>query len=92
MGDTIFLPEWKDNPPSNHPDILMIPTGGQMTMDPEEASEFVKIVQPKVVIPCHYQWHILFYKRKSDVSSLRKTCKEKKIIFKEMMPGEKWVY
>ncbi|UCG00330.1 MAG: MBL fold metallo-hydrolase [Candidatus Heimdallarchaeota archaeon] len=92
LGDTIFLPEWKDNPPPKHPDILMIPTGGQMTMDPIEASEFVKVVKPKVVIPCHYRWHILFYKRRSDISLLRKTCEENDIIFKEMIPREKWEY
>jgi len=91
LGDTVFLPEWKHNPPFKHPDVLMVPIGGQMTMDPQEASDFVKIVKPKIVIPCHHQWHILFYRRKTDVSSLKKTCEENDIIFKEMVPGEKWV-
>ena len=90
LGDTIFLPEWENNPPMKHPDILMIPAGGQMTMDPLDAAKFVKVVEPKIVVPCHYRWHILFYKRKVDVSPLRKTCEDKKIVFKEMVPGEKW--
>ena len=90
LGDTIFLPEWENNPPMKHPDILMIPAGGQMTMDPLDAAKFVRVVEPKIVVPCHYRWHILFYKRKVDVSPLRKACEDKKIVFKEMVPGEKW--
>ena len=92
LGDTIFLPEWTDNPPFKHPDIMMVPTGGQMTMDVQEASDLVEVVQPKVVIPCHYQWYILFYKRKTDVSPLKQICEENNILFKEMIPGEKWIY
>jgi L-ascorbate metabolism protein UlaG (beta-lactamase superfamily) len=92
LGDTILLPEWKDNPPFTQPDILMVPAGGQMTMDPEKASEFVLAVQPKVVIPCHYQWHILFYRRKTDISPLKQACEENNILFKEIVRGEKWSY
>ncbi len=90
LGDTIFLPEWENNPPMKHPDILMVPAGGQMTMDPQDAAKFVKAVKPKIVVPCHYRWHILFYKRKIDVSPLRKICEDHNIVFKEMVPGEKW--
>jgi len=92
LGDTIFLPEWNYNPPFMHPDILMIPAGGQMTMGSQEAADFIELVQPKMVIPCHHKWDILFYKRKTDVSNLRELCEEKNIIFKEMFPGERWVF
>ena len=35
-------------------DIALIPIGGHFTMDYEEASELVKEINPKVVIPTHY--------------------------------------
>lgn len=91
LGDTIFLPEWTDNPPFKHPDIMMVPAGGQMTMDVQKASDLVKVVQPKVVIPCHYQWDILFYRRKTDISPLKQTCEGNGILFKEMARGEKLI-
>jgi L-ascorbate metabolism protein UlaG (beta-lactamase superfamily) len=41
----------------NKPYVLMIPIGGRAihnTMDAPEAVRAVKIMQPNVVIPCHY--------------------------------------
>ncbi len=35
-------------------DILFIPIGGYYTMNVKEASELIKIIKPKVVIPTHY--------------------------------------
>ena len=35
-------------------DIALIPIGGKFTMNVEEASELVKTINPKVVIPIHY--------------------------------------
>lgn len=55
LGDTLLLEdEWKT---VNKPDILMVPIGGKAihnTMDEVEALRAVRIMQPKVVIPCHY--------------------------------------
>lgn len=55
LGDTlIHRDEWKT---INSPDILMIPIGGgilQNTMDENEALEAVSMIQPRLVIPCHY--------------------------------------
>ncbi len=62
----------------------MIPVGGQMTMGPQDGVDFVEFVQPKMVIPCHYNWDILFYKRKTDVSNLRNLGEKMDILFKEM--------
>jgi len=53
LGDTLLQREWE----SISPDILMIPIGGRKvhnTMDEEEALEAVKMMSPKMVIPCHY--------------------------------------
>ena len=35
-------------------DIALVPIGGHFTMDTIEASELLKIIEPKVVIPVHY--------------------------------------
>ena len=35
-------------------DIAFIPIGGKFTMDVNEASELINIINPKVVIPIHY--------------------------------------
>jgi L-ascorbate metabolism protein UlaG (beta-lactamase superfamily) len=55
LGDTlIHRNEWKV---IRSPDVLMIPIGGgtvHNTMDENEALEVVKMIAPKLVIPCHY--------------------------------------
>jgi L-ascorbate metabolism protein UlaG (beta-lactamase superfamily) len=38
----------------NHVDILMIPTGGTYTINPEQAAEVVTQLEPYIVIPMHY--------------------------------------
>ena len=36
-------------------DILLIPIGGVFTIDPSEATEVVKLLKPRIVIPMHYK-------------------------------------
>lgn len=36
-------------------DILMIPTGGTFTVNPEQAAEVVTQLEPQLIIPMHYQ-------------------------------------
>lgn len=62
LGDTVLRKEWEDL----RPDVLMIPIGGREisnTMDEKEALEAVRLIKPKVVIPCHYNCNFL-WKRK----------------------------
>ena len=62
LGDTIFQEEWS----GLKPDVLMIPIGGRVvrnTMDEKEALEAVRLIEPKKVIPCHYNCDFL-WKRK----------------------------
>ena len=63
LGDTLFLPDaWKELP---SPDVLMLPIGGRTignTMDEDEALEAVRIIQPGLVIPMHYNCPMLFSK------------------------------
>lgn len=49
-GDTDNTPEAEEV----KCDIAFVPIGGHFTMDPVEASELIKVINPKVVIPTHY--------------------------------------
>jgi len=64
LGDTLIQKkEWRK---IRNPDVLMIPIGGKEThntMDEKEALEAVKIMKPKLVIPCHYNCPALFSKK-----------------------------
>jgi L-ascorbate metabolism protein UlaG (beta-lactamase superfamily) len=64
LGDTLLL---EDAWTGLRPDVLMIPVGGLMTLDVEQALEAVRLIQPKVAIPVHHNWHILFYHRPADI-------------------------
>jgi L-ascorbate metabolism protein UlaG (beta-lactamase superfamily) len=64
MGDTLLeAEEWRL---IDKPDVLMVPIGGRVvhnTMDEKEALEAVKIMKPKVVIPCHYNLPAFFTRK-----------------------------
>lgn len=61
LGDTLLQrEEWNQ---IKKPDVLMIPIGGKAihnTMDEYEALEAVDIMQPLLVIPCHYNCPAFF--------------------------------
>ena len=63
LGDTLLHEkEWQK---INEPDVLMVPIGGKAihnTMDVKEAMQAVKIMHPKLVIPCHYNCPAFFTK------------------------------
>jgi len=63
LGDTLLLErDWRD---ISNPDVLMIPIGGKKihnTMDVQEAVQAVSMMQPKLVIPCHYNVPAFFTK------------------------------
>ena len=61
LGDTMLQKEWQ----GLKPDVLMIPIGGRVinnTMDETEALEAVRLIEPKIVIPCHYNCGFLWRK------------------------------
>ncbi len=68
LGDSLLEAEqWQK---IRNPDVLMIPIGGGQadnTMDEYEALEAVEIIQPKMVIPMHYDMPILFNKHYASV-------------------------
>lgn len=89
LGDTLLhQQEWRK---LNEPDVLMIPIGGKLihnTMDVEEAIQAVTVIQPKVVIPCHYNVPAFFSKTynpaddglfKAEVEKIGSHCKTLKM-------------
>ena len=61
LGDTLIQKEWE----GLKPDVLMIPIGGRIlknTMNEDEALEAVRLISPKLVIPCHYNGGFLWQK------------------------------
>lgn len=62
LGDSILRPEWQ----GLQPDVLMLPIGGlgndTWTMNSIEALEAVRTIDPKLVIPCHYNVPFLWIK------------------------------
>jgi L-ascorbate metabolism protein UlaG (beta-lactamase superfamily) len=63
LGDTLLhTNEWAS---IKNPGVLMIPIGGKAahnTMDEEEALQAVRMMEPKLVIPCHYNCPAFFSK------------------------------
>jgi L-ascorbate metabolism protein UlaG (beta-lactamase superfamily) len=49
-GDTDFIPEMN----GLKPDIALLPIGGKFTMDIDQAVEATLSIEPKIVIPMHY--------------------------------------
>jgi L-ascorbate metabolism protein UlaG (beta-lactamase superfamily) len=60
LGDSLLQEEWS----GLNPDVLMLPIGGlgnnTWTMDVNDALEAARIVNPKMVIPCHYNASFLW--------------------------------
>jgi L-ascorbate metabolism protein UlaG (beta-lactamase superfamily) len=83
LGDSLIRGEWK----GLAPDILMIPIGGDKvpnTMNVQDALRAVKIINPKLVIPCHYNVPYEFIKNcnpaddiffRDEVIKMGKDCK-----------------
>ncbi len=55
-------------------DILMIPVGGTFTIDPDEAPKVINQIEPRIVIPMHYQLPKL--KLGAKIASVEKFLKE----------------
>lgn len=54
-GDLGVIPPTRDIESLGDVDILCVPVGGTFTLSPEDAAKFVGEVEPKIVIPMHYQ-------------------------------------
>jgi L-ascorbate metabolism protein UlaG (beta-lactamase superfamily) len=91
LGDSLLeAEEWKK---IKNPDVLMIPIGGGQadnTMDEFEALEAIKIIQPKLVIPMHYDLPLLFTKHYASVDEamFKREIEEMKIDCKILKKGQ----
>ncbi len=55
LGDLGHVPTQAQIEQLNAVDVLFIPVGGQSTLHADEAAEVVSLLQPRYVIPMHYQ-------------------------------------
>lgn len=90
LGDSLLQREWT----GLEPDVLMLPIGGlgkhTWTMDANEALEAVKLISPKLVIPCHYSVPFLWKKRMCpvDEQQFKRKIEELGIECKIMLYGD----
>ena len=69
-------------------DLAVIPIGDNYTMGPDDALRAVKMLQPKVVIPIHYNtWDLLAQDANAWAEHVQKETKTKAVILK---PGESY--
>ena len=69
-------------------DLAVIPIGDNYTMGPDDALRAVKMLQPKAVIPIHYNtWDLLAQDANAWAKRVQKETKTKAVILK---PGESY--
>jgi L-ascorbate metabolism protein UlaG (beta-lactamase superfamily) len=57
-------------------------------MDVDEALKAVECIAPRIVIPMHFNWHILFYHRPADVKRFAAEARHRGITCLKLLPGE----
>jgi L-ascorbate metabolism protein UlaG (beta-lactamase superfamily) len=86
-GDTGLFGDMRLIGEIHHPDVALIPIGGYYTMGDREAAEAVKLINPSVVIPMHYQtFPVLAPSAKSFAKIVGETLPDVKVVVLE--PGE----
>lgn len=83
LGDSLLLTDWE----GLRPTVLMLPIGGfgqnTWTMDVDDALQAVELIDPELVIPCHYNVPFLWKRKfavaddarfKKEVEALGKKC------------------
>lgn len=83
LGDSLLLADWE----GLRPTVLMLPIGGfgqnTWTMDIDDALQAVELINPELVIPCHYNLPFLWKRKfaiaddvrfKREVEALGKEC------------------
>ena len=69
-------------------DLAVIPIGDNYTMGPDDALRAVKMLEPKVVIPIHYNtWDLLAQDANAWAERVQKETKAKAVVLK---PGESY--
>jgi L-ascorbate metabolism protein UlaG (beta-lactamase superfamily) len=69
-------------------DLAVLPIGDNFTMGPEDALRAVKLIQPKTVIPIHYNtWELIAQDPNAWAERVQKETKTKAVVLK---PGESY--
>jgi L-ascorbate metabolism protein UlaG (beta-lactamase superfamily) len=69
-------------------DLAILPIGDNYTMGPDDALRAVKLIQPKQVLPIHYNtWDLIAQDASGWAQRVRKETKTEPVVIK---PGE-WV-
>ena len=78
LGDLGEVPKQRDIDDLNlgEVDVLMVPVGGVNTLDPTRAVEVIGMLEPRLVIPMHYQQEGLNKKLNAELEPLDKFLKE----------------
>lgn len=84
LGDIGHVPTADQAEQLSNVQILMIPVGGGATLDASAAVETISLIEPKIVIPMHYQTEVLV---KHNFEPLDKFLKEMGV--KEVQPQPK---
>jgi L-ascorbate metabolism protein UlaG (beta-lactamase superfamily) len=88
MGDTGLFGDLRLINTIYKPDLVLIPIGGNYTMDPKIAAEAVRMLQPKYVIPMHYgTFPPLVGTPEELIASLGSSSNQMRVIV--MKPGDK---
>ncbi|HCM16114.1 MAG: metal-dependent hydrolase [Candidatus Cloacimonadales bacterium] len=85
MGDTGLFGDLKLIGDMQNIDCLLVPIGGNYTMDPSDAAMACSWLKPRFAIPMHYN---TFPVIKQDPALFANACKERGISVKIMQPGE----
>jgi L-ascorbate metabolism protein UlaG (beta-lactamase superfamily) len=67
-------------------DLALLPIGSHFTMDPEAAAQAVELIQPKEVIPIHYNTFDLIRQDPEDFKSLVEGRTSARVVL--LKPGE----
>ncbi len=55
LGDLGHVPTTEQADQMRNVDVLLIPVGGEVTIDAAEAVEVISLLEPRIVIPMHYR-------------------------------------
>ncbi len=72
LGDLGHIPTAAQVEQMSNVDILLVPVGGNYTINATQAAEVISLVEPKIVIPMHYKTDVV----KLEIDSLDKFCRE----------------
>ncbi|MCA8997821.1 MAG: metal-dependent hydrolase [Planctomycetaceae bacterium] len=70
-------------------DVAILPIGDNFTMGPDDAVRAVQFLQPKYVIPCHYQtWDLIHQDANAFAETVREQTEAEPVVLE---PGENFV-